>query len=112
MGVLVKNVPDYKQQPTYLGEPCATTESSTSPSRLPAAGLVVVRVVCDGPAAKAGIVPGDTIVAVDGYAVTNNDSSLPDILGRLRPGDIARVKIVGVSGVTSTLKEKLGAIPS
>jgi len=112
MGVLVKNVPDYKQQPTYLGEPCVTTQSTVGPSHLPTAGLVVVRVVCEGPAAVAGIVPGDTIVAVDGKAVTNNDGSLPNILSRLRPGDVARVKIVSVSGVISTLTEKLGAIPS
>jgi S1-C subfamily serine protease len=112
MGVFVEPVPDFRAAQGGFGVPCGAGPSSGSTSNLPVAGEVVVKVLCGGPAVAAGIVPGDTIVAVDGSAVTNNETSLSVILARLKPGETARVKIVSESGATSTLAEPLGAQPT
>jgi S1-C subfamily serine protease len=78
----------------------------------PATGQFVEAVVPGGPAATAGVVAGDTITAMDGRAIGEESSSLTAILHTLRPGVSARLKVVGLKGVTSTLPVVLGGIPS
>lgn len=48
-------------------------------------GVTVTSVKHDGPAEKAGLAPGDVMIAVDGLKLSR--SSWPKIFGRLQPGD-------------------------
>ena len=72
------------------------------------AGVVVLDVVHGGPAAAAGIRPGDLIVSVEGKTVGSVEDFLAQIRGRA-PGDQVRVTIVRdrrEREVTVTLAER------
>jgi S1-C subfamily serine protease len=74
------------------------------------AGVIAIDVSAGGPAAAAGLMPGDVIVSLDGKAVT----SAEDLLGVLRdhhPGDSVNVDIVR-TGNRQTLKVTLTDRPS
>jgi S1-C subfamily serine protease len=92
---------------------------------LPQHGVVVVRVVKDSPAAKAGLVAskqqvtvngvsafsgGDSIVGVDGTQV-ESPSQLTAILDRHTPGDTVRFQVVR-DGRSRTVAVTLGNVPS
>jgi S1-C subfamily serine protease len=77
-----------------------------------ATGQFVVAVIPGGPAATAGVVAGDTITAMNGRALSDDPSSLVDILHGLRPGVSAHLKVVGAKGAISTVPVVLGGIPS
>ncbi|MFZ5579967.1 MAG: Do family serine endopeptidase [Pseudomonadota bacterium] len=53
-------------------------------------GALVVRVLPDTPAERAGLLPGDVILEVNGDSLTDA-SSLPMLIGQLQPGDEAKV---------------------
>lgn len=55
-------------------------------------GALVSSVDASGPAAKAGLQPGDVILAVNGQAV-NDSSDLPAIIAAIQPGNHASVQI-------------------
>ena len=74
-------------------------------------GQYVMQVVAGGPAAKAGIVAGDTITSLNGTAITNDNGSLTTALGALKPGDTAHVGIVNQAGTAQTVTVVLGGIP-
>ena len=73
--------------------------------------LTVTAVDPDGPAAGAGIAPGDRIVAVDGHSIATTDD-LSGALSARRPGDKVGVTIAGKLGgpaqqtVTVTLGDR------
>jgi S1-C subfamily serine protease len=73
-------------------------------------GVVVESVKPGGPAAKAGIKPGDVIVSVAGQPTTSTDV-LSSVLATLRPGQTVPVQILSPSGQQSTLQVKLGSQP-
>ena len=56
-------------------------------------GTLVAGVMRGGPADKAGIRPGDVLIAVDGKAIHNNHSML-DLVAALPPGNGARFRIL------------------
>lgn len=56
-------------------------------------GALVARVTEDSPADKAGLEPGDVIVAFDGETVTNS-GSLPALVGRTTPGKSVELGII------------------
>jgi putative serine protease PepD len=73
-------------------------------------GVVVESVQSNGPAADAGIGPGDVIVSVAGESTPTTDV-LSSVLGTLRPGQTVPVQIVSRNGRKSTVQVKLGSQP-
>jgi S1-C subfamily serine protease len=87
-----------------LGNPGTSTPSTST-------GQFVVAVVTGGPAAKAGIVAGDTITSLNGTAITNDGSTLTKALAALKPGASASVGVVNQAGTSQTITVVVGAIP-
>jgi S1-C subfamily serine protease len=85
-------------------------QTITGPDGQPA-GVGVVTVTSGGPAARAGLRPGDVITAVNGTA-TRDTESLAAVLAQLRPGQQASVRITRASGGTATVKITLGQLPA
>jgi len=75
-----------------------------------AAGEAVVGVVPGSPAAKAGIVAGDVITAVNGHAVNSPTAVVAQLLSR-HPGDKVTVKWVDQSTGTHTASVTLASGP-
>jgi putative serine protease PepD len=74
-------------------------------------GVLVVGVQKNGPAAKAGIKPGDIIQSVDGTPVGSVDD-LATALAAHKPGDRVSVKVVHQDGKTQTVEVTLGQLPA
>ncbi len=72
------------------------------------AGATVSAVLGGGPAAKAGIQPGDVLVAVDGKAIPDADSAIVAIRADHKPGDVVHVTIQR-GGQQRTVSVTLGA---
>jgi carboxyl-terminal processing protease len=72
--------------------------------------VVVVSVISGGPADRAGIRSGDSIVAVDGTKV-GSPSQLAAILAHHKPGDTLSFAVVR-SGVSRTVHITLGNVPT
>ena len=72
-------------------------------------GALISRVLPDSPAANAGLEVGDVIVEFNGTEVYYS-SDLPPLVGRVRPGTTAKVKIVR-NGKTLTKKVKIEELP-
>ena len=79
------------------------------PSGQPA-GVGVAAVTPGGPAAKAGLRPGDVITAVNGTATTDTET-LAAVLAGLRPGQQVSVSITKADGSTTTMHLALGQLP-
>ncbi|GAA6143390.1 trypsin-like peptidase domain-containing protein [Hydrogenophaga sp. 5NK40-0174] len=69
-------------------------------------GVIITGVLQNGPAASAGMMPGDVIVAVNGVTV-GNVSQLLATVAALKPGEPAKLEIVRRSG-----KETLTVTPA
>jgi putative serine protease PepD len=83
----------------YLGVRVATTVTGE--------GVIVTGVVPDGPAARAGIRPGELIAALDGRATPSTDA-LATVLATLRPGARVAVTLVDPGGAKRTVMVTLG----
>ena len=73
-------------------------------------GAYVQSVAPGAPAAKAGIRPGDVIVAFDGHTV-HGYSQLGSLIHAQRPGDRATVSVVKQNGTRRTYTVTLGVNP-
>jgi S1-C subfamily serine protease len=73
-------------------------------------GVLVQSVQPGGPAAKAGIKPGEVIVSVAGQQTPSADV-LTSVLATLRPGQTVPVQVLAPSGQVSTVQVKLGSQP-
>ncbi len=73
------------------------------------AGVQVAGVASGGPAARAGVQPGDAIVALDGTAVAGPDA-LAAAVATHKPGETVKVTIVR-SGARQTVTATLGTQP-
>src|SRR6266700_2624956 len=71
-------------------------------------GVLITSLVSNGPAAQAGLQPGDVIVKVDNKEV-NDTSSLSDVLISKSPGDVVSVQVYRGSQVV-TVNVKLGEL--
>jgi serine protease Do len=75
-------------------------------------GAVINEIIGDdSPAKRAGIEPGDVVVAVDGQSV-ETVAQLQQRVGFKKPGDIVQVTVVRKNGVRKTVPVKLTAAPS
>jgi S1-C subfamily serine protease len=73
-------------------------------------GVVVVSVTPGGPAAKAGLKPGDVIVTLNGRGTpTVND--LTSVASELKPGTRVALEVVTGSGKHETVQLTLGTFP-
>ena len=72
-------------------------------------GALVVAVQTGGPADKAGIVPGESIDAIDGKAVQSSDgfATLP---ATLEPGRTVKVTLTRQDGQSTTVTATLGEL--
>jgi putative serine protease PepD len=73
-------------------------------------GAVIAAVQSGGPAAKAGIGPGDTIEAINGKRVTSADDVATALAG-MAPGQKLAVTVARPDGTTSTRTVTLGQRP-
>jgi S1-C subfamily serine protease len=64
----------------------------------------------DGPAARAGVKPGDVITAIGGQPVSSA-VDVSDVLATLRPGQAVSVSRTRADGSHVTLKVTLGQYP-
>lgn len=72
-------------------------------------GALVSKIVGDGPAEKAGIKVGDIIVEFNGEPIEGS-SSLPPLVGRVRSGESAKVKLLR-DGRIKDVTVKIGQLP-
>jgi putative serine protease PepD len=75
-----------------------------------AGGVLVAQVQPGGPAAKAGIVPGELIVSVKGTA-TPDPGTLAAALVGLYPGQLVTVSVIRPDGGRQTVRGTLGQYP-
>ncbi len=69
-------------------------------------GVIVVQVMKNSPASKAGILPQDIIIGIDGQPVYNS-RQLIEYIESKEPGDVIKLRILR-SGRVITLKVRLG----
>jgi putative serine protease PepD len=72
-------------------------------------GVLVAGITPGGPAAKAGIKPGEIIVALDNKPTPTADV-LVEVLAKLKPGQRVPVKLVQRNGKAVTVKVTLGEL--
>ncbi|WP_033424219.1 S1C family serine protease [Actinomadura flavalba] len=88
-----------------------TVRTIIDPDSSQQAAVGVVEVEDGGPAARAGIRPGDRIIAVNGTP-TPGQTALAEILAGLNPGDRARIDIENPTGQRRTTNVTLGELPA
>jgi serine protease Do len=72
-------------------------------------GVLVAEIEPDGPAAKAGIVPGDVVVAVDDHPIPNG-ADLVSRISAMAPGTVVKIGILH-DGSDRTISVTLGELP-
>jgi S1-C subfamily serine protease len=76
-------------------------------------GAAATAVYAGGPGAKAGIQPGDVVVAIDGKPVRSSEDA-SKVLGALRPGDSVTLELidrVGPRRVTVAIDKRPATLP-
>jgi putative serine protease PepD len=73
-------------------------------------GVLVQSVTKGGPAAKAGLAPGDVITSINGHATPTVDD-LTSVASELKPGTTVSLAIVTQHGAHKTLHLRLGEFP-
>jgi S1-C subfamily serine protease len=84
-------------------------QTVTGPDGQPA-GVGITAVTPGGPAAKAGLQPGDVITAVNGTA-TPDTETLATVLAGQQPGQQVPVSVTKADGSTATVHLTLGQLP-
>lgn len=74
------------------------------------AGVGITEVVAGGPAARAGLRPGEVITAVAGHATADSEA-LAVVLADLRPGQRVRVSVLKPGGGRTIVQLTLGQLP-
>jgi serine protease Do len=96
----------------YMGVSSQTVDANVAfQLSLPVeSGAVVIDVAPGGPADKAGIVPGDVIVRIDGNEVTDDEHVRQGIVEH-KPGDPIEVELIRSDGGAATVSVTLGVRP-
>jgi putative serine protease PepD len=105
-GQMVKNGRVINSHRAALGVQVVTV---VGPDGQPA-GMGVVNVVSDGPAATAGVRPGDVITAVNNIPV-HRAAELAQVLAKLDPGQAVQVTVINREGTSRTVTVTLGQLP-
>ena len=74
-------------------------------------GATIAGVTSGGPAATAGLTPGDVITAVNGYHISSR-TSLTSSLLRKKPGDSVTISYSDQSGAGRSVKLVLASGPA
>jgi putative serine protease PepD len=101
-GQIVANGKVVDSHRAYLGISAGDTSGN---------GVYVGSVKAGGPAAKAGLRVGDTIVSVDGQQISTT-SVLSAVLAELKPGQSVPVVVKSQRGTKTTLQVTLGTYPA
>jgi Do/DeqQ family serine protease len=72
-------------------------------------GVLVAGVEATGPAAKAGLVEGDVITAINGNQVKSDDA-LRNTIAMMKPNSTVQLAVTHRDGKTRTVKAKLGEL--
>lgn len=72
-------------------------------------GALVAQVMADSPAAEAGLLAGDIIIAYEGQEISMS-SDLPHLVGRTKVGEKAELTIIR-EGQEKSVKVKIGELP-
>lgn len=86
-----------------------SVQTVTGPDGQPA-GAGIAAVLPGGPAAKAGLKPGDVITAVNGRP-TPDTEALAAVLAGLRPGQRVPVRVITSGGAKAAFQVTLGQLP-
>ncbi|MCS7061034.1 MAG: PDZ domain-containing protein [Anaerolineae bacterium] len=73
-------------------------------------GALIVEVVPDAPAARAGLTVGEVISAVNGVTI-DMTNTLSALIGRYKPGDVITLDVIGRNGQSRAMTVTLGANP-
>ena len=93
----------------YLGLYMGNAHDNAPPPENEETGVYVIQTVKDGPAAKAGLFPGDIIKAVDGKPVKDN-TDIRRVILPLKPGDHVTMTIMHM-GQLKDVSVSLGQAP-
>jgi S1-C subfamily serine protease len=98
---IIKNGHVVNSHRAYLGVQIGDTSGS---------GVYIQSITAGGPAAKAGLKPGDVITSVNGHATPTVDD-LTSVVSEIKPGTAVRLEIVTQSGKHATVHLTLGEFP-
>ena len=93
----------------WLGVAVRPAPPQMVPPGAGAKGALVVAVDPNGPAAKAGVEPGDVLIAVQGRPIEDSNR-LPRLVASLKPGTTAELKVLR-NGQPQTLSVKVEKMP-
>lgn len=94
----------------FLGVEIAQTSSNTGFGGASVAGGLIARTVAGGPAASAGLTPGDLIIAVNGKSISS-PSAVTSIIVTKKPGAKITVTYTDQSGTSHMTTVTLGSGP-
>jgi S1-C subfamily serine protease len=94
-------------QSCYTGGRNLAAPSTIAPVN---SGTLIVGIICNGPAAAAGMTAGSVITSVNGQAI-GAPASLTGVVSKYHPGQVISVTWVSPSGQHSTSSMTLGAGP-
>jgi len=93
----------------WLGVAVRPAPPEMAPAGAGAKGALVVGVDPEGPAAKAGVKPGDILVAIQGRPI-DDSNRLPRLVATLKPGTTAELKVIR-DGQVKTLTVTVEKMP-
>jgi len=103
---------DGKVSRGFLGVDIATVNrAAVKELKLPvSAGVLVIDVTKNGPAAKAGLGQGDVITSINGTSVKTGDA-LRNLIAMIKPGTQVELDVTHRDGKTASVKAKLAELP-
>ena len=94
----------------FLGVEFASASTARGGTGTTTTGVKLVQAIAGDPAAKAGLVAGDTITSIDGTSVTNG-TVLQQLLLTKRAGETVKVGYTTTNGTTATASVTLTSGP-